>query len=107
MSVLLRCGATIVAAFAPGTAPAAGFRHRSVAASPATDTEPMGVRSMTIPVVEDRPATECPPLRMAARRRVRRASPIVPATSAGVWHSTTAAGRVFSNRAMAGLRTDS
>jgi hypothetical protein len=29
MSVLLRCGATIVAAFAPGTAPVADSRHPS------------------------------------------------------------------------------
>jgi hypothetical protein len=60
-----------------------------------------------VPLVEDRPATECPPLRMAVCSWVRLANPMVTATSAGVLHSTTAAGRRYPKRAITGLRTES
>jgi hypothetical protein len=61
---------------------------------------------MMIPVVQDRPTTECPPLRMA----VCRWSAVDPDRRGdvrGVLHSATAAGLVFSNRAIEGLRADS
>jgi hypothetical protein len=59
------------------------------------------------PSVEERPATECPPLRIAVGRRSPRATARVAATSVGVAHRTTAAGRRCSKRAITGLRTDS
>jgi hypothetical protein len=74
---------------------------------PACGTEPIGVTSRTIPSVADRPATEWPPLRIAVGRRSPRATARVAATSAGVAHRTTAAGRKSSKRAITGLRTDS
>ena len=39
-----------------------------VAGPPATDTDRIGVTSMTIPAVEERPAKQCPPLRGTARQ---------------------------------------
>jgi hypothetical protein len=76
-----------------------------VATPSATDTEPIGVTSITIPSVHEFPATECPPLRIAVGKPARLAKPIVSDASSGVLHSTTAAGLTLSKRAIAGLRT--
>ena len=60
---------------------------------------------MTIPVVQDRPTTECPPLRMA----VCRWSAVDPDRRGDVRRCCTRDDRwsVFSNRAIEGLRADS
>ena len=79
----------------------------TVAAPPETDTERIGVRSMTTPWVEERPARQCPPLRAAVRSPQRLANQMVSAMSAGVLHRTTALGRTAWKRAMAGLRASS
>jgi hypothetical protein len=72
-----------------------------------TAMERIGVTLITIPAVEERPAKQCPPLRIAVGRPRRRASASVSATSAGDAHSTTAAGRMSWKRAIAGRRTAS
>ena len=73
----------------------------------ATATVPMGATSITMPVVDERPAKQCPPLRTATGRPASRANAIAAATSAAVRQRTTAAGRVSWKRAMAGLRASS
>jgi hypothetical protein len=60
--------------------------------------------SMTIPRVDECPAKQCPPPRVAVGSPARRASRIVAPTSAGVARRTTAAGSTSWNRAMGGLR---
>ena len=65
----------------------------------------MGVTSMRIPSVEERPATEWPPLRVAISNPKRRANATASATSACVAASTIAAGLTFSKRTIAGFRT--
>src|SRR5215216_2227170 len=62
---------------------------------------------MRIPSVDERPETECPPLRVAVCNPQWRASAIASATSAGVLHSTIAAGLTFSKRTIGGLGTGS
>jgi hypothetical protein len=72
-----------------------------------TSTRLIGVTSMTIPSVTERPATEWPPHRIDTGSPARRANPIAAGASAGVRHLTTAAGLTSWNRAIAGLRTTS
>jgi hypothetical protein len=82
-------------------------RKRPSLATPSTDTERIGVTSMTIPRVDECPAKQCPPLRVAVGSPACRASPTVAPTSAGVAQRTTAAGNTSWNRAMGGLRASS
>jgi hypothetical protein len=51
--------------------------------SSATDTERIGLTSIKIPRVDERPAKQCPPLRTDVSIPKRRESTIVSATSAG------------------------
>jgi hypothetical protein len=62
---------------------------------------------MTTPSTEDRPATECPPERIARLSPARRANPIAAAASAGDSHLTIAAGLTPWNRAISGFRAAS
>jgi hypothetical protein len=70
-----------------------------------TETSSSGPTSITIPVVVERPAKQCPPLRAATGRPSAKA--IACATSSGVRHRTTACGRTSWNLAIAGLRASS
>jgi hypothetical protein len=72
-----------------------------------TETEFIGVTSITIPSLEDRPAQECPPLRVAVGSPERTASLSVSATSSALAHRTTACGRTPWKRASKGFRTAS
>jgi hypothetical protein len=63
-----------------------------VATSPDRVTERIGVTSITIPVLEERPAKQCPPLRVAVGNPDRAASATVSATSLALLHRTTACG---------------
>jgi hypothetical protein len=76
----------------------------TVATPSATDTDRIGVTSMTIPGLDERPAKQWPPLRGTAGRPNRRASARASATSPAVAQNTTACGLVSWKRAMAGLR---
>jgi hypothetical protein len=67
--------------------PHAGTDGRHVACD---HNQQMGVTFRTTPSVEDRPATECPPLRIAVGKRSPRTPARVAAMSAGVAHCTTA-----------------
>ena len=82
-------------------------KWKAVATASETDTERMELMSMTIPSVEERPAKQCPPLRVAVRNLVRLANEIVVDTSSGFSHSTMARGLTSWKRAMAGLRAES
>ena len=75
-----------------------------VATPPVTDTDRIGVTSMTIPAPDERPAKQWPPLRGTAGRPDQRATARASATSAAVAQNTTACGLVSWKRAMAGLR---
>jgi hypothetical protein len=76
----------------------------TVATPPEKGTERIGSTSTTIPLVEEYPAKQCPPLRVAVLSPDRLANEIVSETSAGVHHCTTTCGRTSWKRAMAGLR---
>ena len=78
-----------------------------MATPPETETALIGVTSTTIPELEERPAKQWPPLRIAISIPDRRANAIVSATSPGVRQSTTARGRTSWKRSIAGLRRDS
>ena len=65
----------------------------TVATAPSTETELIGVTSMTIPGVEERPAKQCPPLRAATWMPAPLANARVSATSLAPAQSTTARGR--------------
>jgi hypothetical protein len=62
---------------------------------------------MTIPVLEEQPAKQCPPLRDAVGNPDRTASATVSATSLALLHRTTACGFTSWKRAKNGFRTDS
>jgi hypothetical protein len=68
-----------------------------------TETVRIGETSIRIPVVVERPARQCPPLRVAERSRWRRMKEIVSATSPGDVQRTTASGIASSNRALNGF----
>src|SRR5215216_2512537 len=55
----------------------------TVATPPETDTEPIGVTSMTTPRLTERPAKQWPPLRVAHSNPCRRTKAIVSETSWG------------------------
>jgi hypothetical protein len=78
-----------------------------VAIRPLTEMRLIGVTSMTIPWVAERPATEWPPHRIDTGSPARCANPIAAEASAGVRHRTMAVGRTSWNRAIAGLHTAS
>ena len=87
---------------APSRAPA------PIVATPSeTETESIGETSTTIPLVEERPAKQCPPLRAATWMPYRPANQIASATSAGVRHRITACGSTPWNRAICGVRASS
>src|ERR671912_1974005 len=79
----------------------------TVAASPETDTERMDETSITTPFVEERPAKQCPPLRVITPSPDRLANEMVSRTSSGTLQSTIACGVASWKRGMAGLRADS
>jgi hypothetical protein len=79
----------------------------TVTTSPSTTTDRMGETSIRTPPVEEWPAKQCPPLRIAVGSPARLASEIVAVTSPGVAHRTTASGRTSWNRAIGGLRASS
>src|SRR2546421_218532 len=74
-----------------------------VATPSATDTDRIGVTSMTIPALDERPAKQWPPLRGTAWRPDRRATARASATSPAVAQNTTARGRAPPEPATAGM----
>jgi hypothetical protein len=69
-----------------------------------TNTDRIGLTSITMPSVDERPAKQCPPLRTATGIPSRRASAIASATSPVVAQRATARGRAPWNRGIAALR---
>jgi hypothetical protein len=66
--------------------------------SPSSSTWFMGSTSISNPVVDERPAKQCPPLRTAICSPLCRASAIASATSAAVAHRRVTAGVMCANR---------
>jgi hypothetical protein len=87
--------------------PPSGALAPTVATPPETDTEGIGVTSMTTPLRTERPAKQWPPLRVAHSNPFRPTNEIVSETSWGVAHWTMACGRRSWNRALNGLRNPS
>src|SRR5688572_4024649 len=71
-----------------------------VTKSPETDTDRIGKTSITTPRVEERPAKQWPPARVAEARPCRRTKVSVSRTSSGVAHRTTAIGTTSWYRAL-------
>jgi hypothetical protein len=74
---------------------------------PWSSTEQSGLRSITRPRVVERPAKQCPPLRVAIVSPKPCTSAMASTTSAGVLHRTIAAGRSDAYCANAGFRASS
>src|SRR5215211_4285135 len=87
---------------APSVAPAP-----TVTTPALTEMSLRALTSMSTPVVDDRPAKQCPPLRTATPSPSRLASASASTTSAVLVHRAIAAGLTSANRGICGCRAAS